>query len=130
MRRLASNQAIDTLPDDFTLIRKGKTIRKRDLVRALGVDEKLKRVMPKVDGGRAVAGTTAWEPYRRLKFLRDELVHVKERGLNTDPKERSAYDRLLLGEADGCVEDALTLIEATWPDFFPGHVKEELTRKR
>ncbi len=120
-----ANHAIDMLDDDFTMVLKKKTYRKRDLV-GLGIDEKLKRVVPKMDGAQKVAGTTAWERYLKLKFIRDELLHVKERGLDSDPKKRTAYDRLLVGEADRCVDDAVAVVEGAWPGWLSPHVREAL----
>lgn len=55
-----------------------------------------------------------------------ELLHVKERGLDADPKKRTAYDRLLVGEADQCVEDAVAVVEGIWPGWLPPHVQEAL----
>jgi len=120
-----ANHAIDMLDDDFTMVLKKKTYRKRDLV-GLGIDEKLKRVVPKMDGAQKIAGTTAWERYLKLKFIRDELLHVKERGLDSDPQKRTAYDRLLVGEADCCVDDAVAVVEGAWPGWLPPHVREAL----
>lgn len=120
-----ANHAIDMLDDDFTMVLKKKTYRKRDLV-GLGIDEKLKRVVPKMDGAQKVTGTTAWERYLKLKFIRDELLHVKERGLDSDPKKRTAYDRLLVGEADRCVDDAVAVVEGAWPGWLPPHVRDAL----
>lgn len=122
-----ANHAIEMLDDGFTLSRKGKTIRKTALIRALGIDEKFKRVVPQVEGGTKVAGTAAWERYLQLKDLRDELLHVKRRGMEPDKHRRTAYDRLLLGEADNCAQDALAVIDGVWPGFLPDHVREELT---
>lgn len=79
-----------------------------------------------MDGAEKIAGTAVWERYRKLKFIRDELLHVKERGLDSDPKKRTAYDRLLVGEADSCVEDAIALVEGAWPGWLPPHVREVL----
>lgn len=102
-----ANHAIDMLSDDtIVTVRKGRELAKRDLVTGLGVDDKLKRVVPLLGQGAVVAGTATWERYRELKFLRDELLHVKQRGYDPDPQARTAYDRLIVGEGDGCVEDA------------------------
>lgn len=120
-----ANHAIDMLDDDFTLTIKKKTYGKKDLV-GRSIDEKLKRVVPKMDGAGKIAGTAVWDRYRRLKFIRDELLHVKERGLDSDPKKRTAYDRLLVGEADSCVEDAVAVVEGAWPGWLPPHVREAL----
>jgi hypothetical protein len=120
-----ANHAIDMLDNSFTLTFKTKTYGKKDLVR-LSIDDKLKLVVPRMDGAKKIAGTAVWKRYRELKFIRDELLHVKERGLDADPKKRTAYDRLLVGEADQCVEDAVAVVEGIWPGWLPPHVQEAL----
>ena len=120
------NHAIEMLDEDFKLTRRGKVLPKSRLVRELGVDDKLKRVIPRCEGGKTIAGTEIWERYRGLKFLRDELLHVKQRGMEPDPRKLTAYDRLLVGEADTCAEDARAVIEGAWPSFLPDHVLEAL----
>jgi hypothetical protein len=122
-----ANHAIDMLDSNFSLTFKKRSVPKKNLARDLGLDDKLKLVVPKLDGGQKIAGTTVWDKYRDLKLLRDELVHVKERGLDSDPTRRTAYDRLLVGDADQCVEDAIAIVEGAWPGFLPSHVQEALT---
>jgi hypothetical protein len=118
-----ANHVIEMLPDDTVVtVRKGRELAKDELVAGLGIDDKLKRVVPLLDAGQRVAGTAAWERYRALKFLRDELLHVKERGYDPDPKVRTAYDRLIAGEGDRCVEDARAVVEGAFPGFLPDHV--------
>ncbi|HET7445330.1 MAG TPA: hypothetical protein VFJ57_11775 [Solirubrobacterales bacterium] len=120
-----ANHAIDMLDESFTLTVKKRTYTQKDLI-GLSIDDKLKQILPKMDGGRKIAGTVVWERYRKLKFIRDELLHVKERGLYSNPKKRTAYDRLLVGEADECVEDAIAVVEGAWPGWLPPHVREVL----
>jgi hypothetical protein len=121
-----ANHAIDMLEDDATLMRKEERLSKDKLLR-LGVSEKLKIVVPMAEGGRHVASdSVVWGRYRELKFLRDELVHVKSRGYESDPDEPTAYDRLMLGEADMCVEDARAVIDGAWPGFLLDHVTDAL----
>jgi len=118
-----ANHAIDMLPDDTIVsVRKGRELAKAELVTGLGLDDKLKRVVPLVDVGAHVAGTATWERYRDLKFLRDELVHVKQRGYDPDPSVRTAYDRLILGDGDRCVEDARMVVESIFPGLLPEDV--------
>ncbi len=122
-----ANHAIDMLDDETSLtIRRGREVPKPKLVRALGIDDKLKKVMPLFDEGKSIAGTPTWTRYRGLKFLRDELLHVKQRGYSSDPDEPSAYDRLMLGDGDTCVEDAIAVVEGAWPGFLPDHVRNAL----
>ncbi len=120
-----ANHAIDMLGDDFTLTFKKRTYTQKELV-GLGIEDKLKRLLPKMDGGQKIAGTAVWERFRKLKFVRDELLHVKARGLDPDPQKRTAYDRLLVGEADECVNDAVAVVEGAWPGFLPPHVQKAL----
>jgi hypothetical protein len=108
--------------------RKGDIVPWSEVVR-LSMDEKLKRVLPlKADCAHVAGDAHVWGRYQALKFLRDELVHVKERGYDSDPDTRTAYDRLIMGEGDTCVEDARTLIDRCWPDWLPEHVAAELDR--
>jgi hypothetical protein len=74
-----------------TIGRRDRTaeIEKEEMVRRLNLDEKLKLVMPMIDGGLNIAGTAAWERYLHLKGLRDALVHVDRRGYAADPDERT-----------------------------------------
>jgi hypothetical protein len=95
---------------------------KADMVRRLNLEEKLTRAVPLLPDGANIKGTRPWERYLHLKRLRDELVHVKERGYSSDPDEPTAYDRLLLGHGDDCVEDALSVVAGARPTFLPGHV--------
>lgn len=125
-----ANHAIENLPDGTTLAHNKKVYDKDSMIRQLSINDKLKKVMPKLVGGQPIAGDAKlWGRYCALKELRDELVHIKHRGLTSDPDEPSAYDRLLLGEADGCVETAIDVVEGTWPELFPTHVRQALRRR-
>src|SRR4051794_21902624 len=122
-----ANHAIDMLPDDIVINRGKDEIPRDDLVRRLGIDEKFKLAVPRLDQGRAIAGDhDVWSRYQALKFLRDELVHVKARGYDPDPDVRTAYDRLIVGEGDHCVEDALAIVDGAFPGFIPDWVAEHL----
>jgi hypothetical protein len=126
-----ANHSIDQLEDDATVQVenwKGEEVAvpKSEMVRRLGISEKLSRVVPMLDDGVNIKGTRTWERYRHLKGLRDELVHVKERGYTPDPQQLTAYDRLLLGDADPCVEDAVAVVTGARPTFLPDFVLEAL----
>jgi hypothetical protein len=127
-----ANHSIDQLDDAATVEVenwKGEKVQlaKADMVRRLTIGEKLSRVVPMLDDGGNVKGTRPWERYRHLKELRDELVHVKERGYSSDPDKLSAYDRLMLGHADSCVQDAVAVIQGARPGFLPDFVLEVVT---
>jgi hypothetical protein len=124
-----ANHSIDQLDDDSMVrisLRKRETIDvpKVDMVRRLNIDEKLTIVVPMLDHGRHIKGTRPWERFVHLKKLRDDLLHVKQRGYSPDPDERTAYDRLLLGDGDTCARDAFEIVRAARPDFLPDHVVE------
>jgi hypothetical protein len=122
-----ANHSIDQLDDEVTIdveFKKGVVtqVPKADMVRRLNLDEKLSRVVPMLEDGANIKGTHAWERYRHLKDLRDDLLHVKERGYSPDPKEPTAYDRLLLGDGDECVSDAVAVVVGARPTFLPDFV--------
>jgi hypothetical protein len=121
-----ANHAIEMLPDDAVLEGDGRTVPKAEMTRSFGIDEKLKRVVPIMEGAVPIAGTEAWERYLRLKFLRDELLHVKKRGYDPDPDTRTAYDRLIVGEGDACADDAHVIVDTAWPGWLPDQVQEAL----
>jgi hypothetical protein len=122
-----ANHSIDQLGETATIdveFRKGvvTSVPKDEMVRRLNLDEKLSRAVPLLDDGKNIKGTPSWERYLHLKLLRDGLAHVKERGYSPDPETPTAYDRLMLGGGDTCVEDALAVISGARPTFLPEFV--------
>jgi hypothetical protein len=126
-----ANDSIDQLPEDAVVEigRKGekREVPQPEMVRRLSLDEKLSLVVPLLDIGEQIKGTRPWDRYLHLKGLRDDLVHVKERGYSPNPHERTAYDRLLLGDGDSCSRDAFEIVEAARPGFLAAHVVEHLS---
>lgn len=124
-----SNHVIDMLPDE-TSVAIGKRLisGREDLVRWVSVDDKYKRVVPLLQPQcRAIAGDhNIWSQYQALKFIRDELVHVKARGYDPDPEIATAYDRLIVGEGDDCVDRARAVVDGAFPGFIPDWVGEHL----
>ena len=125
-----ADDSIDRLPQD-AVVTIGKQDRSRDvlqedMVRTLNLDEKFEFVVPMLDGGEPIKGRRPWERYLHLKGVRDDLVHVKDRGVDPDRGVRTAYDRLLLGDADTCAKDALDIVQAARPGFLGRHVVEYL----
>ena len=99
------------------------------MVRRLNISEKLELAVPLLPDGENTKGTKAWEQFVHLKRLRDDLVHVKERGYSSDPDDPSTYDKVMIGAADSCASDAIDLVLAARPRFLPEHVLEALGRK-
>lgn len=127
-----ANHSIEQLADDAAIVvSRGDeqvTVERDEMVRRLSINDKLDRALPLHEDGKSPKGFTAWERYVHLKRLRDDLVHVKARGYSTDPKEPSAYSKLLLGAGDDCVEDAVALIEFGRPGFLDERVLTALGR--
>lgn len=127
-----ANDSIDRLPEDATVTigRKNDTreVLKSDMVRRLNLDEKLGLAVPMLDIGEPIKGRRPWERYLVLKGIRDDLVHVKDRGVDSNRDVRTAYDRLLLGDADTCAQDAFDIVQASRPGFLDTHVVEHLAR--
>jgi hypothetical protein len=61
----------------------------------VGTDEKLKRLLPDALGLPSPAGKAVWEPYKRLKLLRDSITHFKRRDLARPGAEPTALHALL-----------------------------------
>lgn len=126
-----ANHSVDELPEDATVIvERGKRrveIAKPEMVRRLSVTEKLTLVVPMLPDGAAFKGTHPWERYVYLRGLRDDLVHVDQRGYSPDPDVRTAYDRVVLGDADSCADDALAIVLAARPTFLQDHVMRALS---
>jgi hypothetical protein len=97
------------------------------MARSLRLRDKLELAIPQVEQVQAVsAESELWESFEELKGLRDELVHLKERGASNDPDAPSPYGRLILGEADDAPERAAAMIDALWPGFLPARVRAAL----
>lgn len=129
-----ANHSIEQLPQNAVVDveRHGETVSipRDEMVRRLNISEKLHLAVPLLPDGRSAKGTKAWERFVHLKRLRDDLVHVKDRGYSNDPDDPSAYGRLMLGAADECVEEAAALVEVTRPVFLPPHVRDALGMPR
>lgn len=91
-------------------------IGKTEIVRRLSTSDKLHKVIPMVTGEPSVKGTIYWDPFVRLRRLRDALVHVKEGNYSPDPDDPSTCGVLLRGDADNCVLDACALITKLDPN--------------
>jgi hypothetical protein len=116
-----ANEAIDRLNDDATVMIRRRAsevlVGKADMARSLGIEEKLDLVVPKLTRRPSIKGSTPWERFKYLKRLRDDLVHLKERGYSTDPDKPSEFGRLLRGDAVSCVADTVAIFEALEPGW-------------
>jgi hypothetical protein len=126
-----ANHSIDQLDSTatLTLTRRDKTERivtRDEMVRDLGIVEKLDRAVPLLTGRPSAKGGKAWQRFVHRKRLRDDLVHVKHGGYSTDPQQPSVYGRLILGKCDSCATEAAVLIRELRPEFLPPHLLEEL----
>jgi hypothetical protein len=116
-----ANEQIDRLPDDALVRRGNEDIAKADMARRLSIDDKFKKAIPLLPDRQSVVGDAPlWASFQALKKLRDEIVHLKERGYSPAADEPSPYARLMLGEAATCPEVAAAIIYEVegkhWPD--------------
>jgi hypothetical protein len=129
-----ANECVDRLPDGATVTRQRngeqQQIPKSELIRRLGLEEKLDLVVPQVAGVASIKGQAVWERFKRLNELRGEVVHYKPRGQTDDPDIKSALGRLLTGEGSSCVADATAVITAYEPTVLPEATRQALAVDR
>lgn len=127
-----ANHSIDQLDETATVeIERDAgtvTITRDDMIRRLRLEEKFNLTVPMLPDGEQIKGTVPWERYGHLKGLRDELIHIKMRGYAPDPDVASIYDRLIRGDSDEAVEDAIAVIGGARPGWLPEDVLAELAR--
>jgi hypothetical protein len=90
----------------------------------LSLGEKLTRAAPLLNGRPSIKGTAAWQKYRQLVRIRNQLVHVTREAVN-DPLKPSAFGKLMLGEGSQAPEDAAAVIEALEPGWIPKNIRAE-----
>jgi len=114
-----ANEKISGLPPQTELKVGKRVVSQPDMARQLSMEDKLKRVVPLATERPSIAGTALWEEFLGLKDLRDDLVHLKERGFSSDSAAETPFGRLMLGEAANCVEVAARVIQANEPTRIP-----------
>jgi hypothetical protein len=123
-----ANDMIRRLPEKASVEVKRKSMRvvyERDsMERSLNLEEKVTLVAPMLTGDDSIKGTKAWEAYKRVIPLRNELTHVKPRVQN-NPDDPGPFGRLMLGEGSRAPEDAAAVIHAVEPHH-PAHVWPDL----
>ena len=126
-----ANDMIRRLDDEATIEaeRRGKPViyDRSSMERGLSLEEKLTLVGPLLTGTVSIKGTTAWEAFRRVVPLRNDLLHVKSPAVaENDPDNPSPYGRLLLGAGSTAPEDAARVIHAVEPGWIPKEVATQL----
>lgn len=124
-----ANDMIRRLPKEATVEveRRGERVayERNSMERGLNLEEKVTLVGPMLTGGASIKGTTAWEAYRRVVLLRNDLLHIKPKAEN-NPDEPGPFGRLMLGDGSRAPEDAAAVIHAVEPDWIPEHVRIDL----
>ena len=115
------NEMIESQDDAFMIKHSNahceeQELGKAEVVRRLSTPDKLHRVIPEINCEPSIKGTVHWEPFVRVRRMRDALVHVKEGNYSADPDNPSTYGMLLRGDADDCVLDVCALITKLDPD--------------
>jgi hypothetical protein len=122
-----ANETLERLPEQTTWSdHRGKQHDREWMVRYGKIETKLQEMIPAfTDVPPLPRGRRTWQRFKKLKDLRDDLVHAKNRGAYSSG-DTPAYGRLLAGEAATCVEDAFAVCESIAPAYFPSHVRAAL----
>lgn len=124
-----SNDMIRRLPEDATVTVERKEgdvdFTREEMERGLNLAEKVTFVGPLLTGGKSIKGTRAWEAYRRVLPLRNELLHMKSEAEN-DPDDPGPFGLLMRGDGSRAPEDAALVIQAIEPEWMPEHVRPQL----
>ncbi len=73
----------ESIPADFVYVRHDKSevlleaSHKETVERFLSTDEKLSEVLPQALKCKSPKGSSCWENYRKLKTVRDRIIHMK-----------------------------------------------------
>jgi len=107
------NQAVDVK-------RRGKrsSLRPSELERQLSTEEKLSQVLPKLKGLPTPKGKAVWEPFKRLKEVRDSTVHLKSGDQYTIDRE-SLFFQFLSRRANEYPAAAVAMIRYFSPEGEP-----------
>jgi hypothetical protein len=104
-----ANDMIRRLDEEATVEVERKNVKvvyERDsMERALTLAEKVTLVGPMLTGSKSIKGTKAWEAYRRVVLLRNELLHMKSKAEN-NADEPGPFGLLMRGDASRSPEDA------------------------
>ncbi len=124
-----ANDMIRRLPEEATVEVERKALHvvyERDsMERGLNLAEKITLVGPMLTERATIRGTSAWEAYRRVVLLRNDLMHMKSRAEN-EPDAPGPFGRIMRGDASRAPEDAAAVIHAVEPDWIPERVRADL----
>jgi hypothetical protein len=91
-----------------------------DIERRVSLDEKLSALLPKAHGVKSPKGTKPWESFKKLKALRDRLIHLKRVDRRASgPADQTIWGALIECRNQNFALDALAIIGA-----FPTLVKD------
>ena len=123
-----ANELMVRLPDDATVpVERNDTVRniaKRNAV-DIGIGEKVRFVVPRVTGNQ-VWGTPAWDQFADLRRLRDEVTHLRDRGVSNDPDMPTVLGRIFRGDGANAPQEAAAVIEAAEPGWIWGDLRVPL----
>ena len=72
----------EIIPDEYETHRKSEVIlevmNKNQIERWLSLDEKLSSILPDVLDTKTPKGSRCWQGYRKLKTIRDRIIHMKK----------------------------------------------------
>lgn len=89
---------------------------KEEVERRVSLDEKLRRVIPRALKVATPAGKKVWEDYKKLKLVRDRLIHLKSLDRKSSGSDHQTIWGLMINATSSVYPDiALALI---------GHFKE------
>ena len=66
-----------TIPGDFEYVKKKKKIAKNEIEKYWKLEDKIKKVIPKITGVAVAGDSRIWKPLIELIALRNDLIHLK-----------------------------------------------------
>lgn len=88
-----------------------------EIERQVSLDEKLKSVLPLAHSLKSPAGTKVWENYRKIKNMRDRLIHLKYLDRKSSGPEFQTIWGLMLAERDADFALSAYLVIGAYPSL-------------
>lgn len=114
------------IPESFIYLKSKKKIffikrviklNKSDIVRQIGTEEKLCKILKQIFN-KDIKNEPLWDEFRKLKILRDEIIHLKQRS----NQYLNSYNHIFISLIDAdymrFFENVKSTIEFFKPDFF------------